>query len=148
MPLFVISFEYLAKPSAHPWHTRHICRNLPFVWGFDRPLMDCCPILLFSNLPSALQVNFSTVNLLLNSYFVLPVFYLKISKMCDTIVTFNLIIANIHLKMRPRPAAHPHQQEKKTRKYYIYMWCFNSRETIKNDAIKLIFSPIDFFCWG
>ena len=31
MPLFVISFEYLAKPLMHFWHTHHICRNLPFV---------------------------------------------------------------------------------------------------------------------
>ena len=31
MPLFVISFEYLAKPLMNFWHTRHICRNLPFV---------------------------------------------------------------------------------------------------------------------
>ena len=31
MPLFVISFEYLAKPLMNVWHTHHICRNLPFV---------------------------------------------------------------------------------------------------------------------
>ena len=31
MPLFVISFEYLAKPLMIFWHTRHICRNLPFL---------------------------------------------------------------------------------------------------------------------
>ena len=31
MPLFVISFEYLAKPLMNFWHTSHICRNLPFV---------------------------------------------------------------------------------------------------------------------
>ena len=57
------------------------------------------------------KVNFSTANLLLNSY----------SKMCDTIIMFNLIIPNLDVKMRPRPAANPHQQEKKTRKYYIYV---------------------------
>ena len=28
MPLFVISFEYLAKPLLNFWHTHHICRNL------------------------------------------------------------------------------------------------------------------------
>ena len=33
----------------------------------------------------------------------------------------NLIIANLDMKMPPRPAANPHQQEKKTRKYYIYV---------------------------
>ena len=31
MPLFVISFEYLAKPLMNFWRTHHICRNLPFV---------------------------------------------------------------------------------------------------------------------
>ena len=31
MPLFVISFEYLAKPLMNFWHTHHICRNLSFV---------------------------------------------------------------------------------------------------------------------
>ena len=35
--------------------------------------------------------------------------------------TLYYIIANLDVKMRPRPAAHPHQQEKKTRKYYIYV---------------------------
>ena len=47
--LFVISFEYLAKPSMNFWHTRHICPNLLFVniplchliWGFP----DCGRIL-------------------------------------------------------------------------------------------------------
>ena len=86
------------------------------------------------------KVNFSTANLLLNSY--LAFFHLKISIMCDTIIMFNLIIASLpssrfldftqhstlysiiaHLdmKMRPRPAANTHRQEKKTRKYYIYL---------------------------
>ena len=31
MPLFIISFEYLAKPLMNVWHTHHICRNLSFV---------------------------------------------------------------------------------------------------------------------
>ena len=31
IPLFVISFEYLAKPLMNFWHTHHICRNLSFV---------------------------------------------------------------------------------------------------------------------
>ena len=31
MPLFVISFKYLAELLMNFWHTRHICRNLPFV---------------------------------------------------------------------------------------------------------------------
>jgi len=54
MPLFVISFEYLAKPLMNFWHTRHFCWNLPLVnislfvthliCGFTRPLMDSCPI--------------------------------------------------------------------------------------------------------
>ena len=30
MHLFVISFEYLAKPLMNFWHTRYICGNLPF----------------------------------------------------------------------------------------------------------------------
>ena len=30
MALFVISFEYLAKPLMNFWHTRYFCRNLPF----------------------------------------------------------------------------------------------------------------------
>ena len=67
----------------------------------------CSPFFLCIDL---YKVNFSTANLLLNSY----------SKMCDTITMFNLIIANLDVKMRPRPAANPHQQEKKKRKYYIY----------------------------
>ena len=70
------------------------------------------------------KVNFSTANLLLNSY----------SKMCDTIIMFNLIIANLDVKMRPRPAANPHQQEKKTRKYYIYVMFQSAGNVIKNDA--------------
>ena len=41
--------------------------------------------------------------------------------MCETIITFNLIIANRDVKMRPRPAAPPHLQEKKTAKYYVYV---------------------------
>ena len=62
------------------------------------------------------KTNFSTVSILLNSYFS-P----KISKMFETIITFNLIIANRDVKMRPRPAAPPHLQEKKTAKYYVYV---------------------------
>ena len=68
--------------------------------------------------------NFSTANLLLNSY----------SKMCDTIIMFNLIIANLDVKMRLRPAANPHQQEKKTRKYYVYVMFQFAGNIIKNDA--------------
>ena len=60
----------------------------------------------------------------------------------------NLIISNQDLKMRPRPAAHPHQQEKKTRKYYIYVMIQFAGNIIKHDAKQLIFSPIEFFCWG
>ena len=44
------------------------------------------------------KVNFSKANLLLNSY----------SKMCDFIIMFNLIIANLEVKMRPHPGVHPH----------------------------------------
>ena len=31
MPLFIISFEYLAKPLMNVWHTHHTCPNLSFV---------------------------------------------------------------------------------------------------------------------
>ena len=55
------------------------------------------------------KAKFSTVSILLNSY--LAFVHLKISKMCETIITFNLIIANRDMKMRPRPAA----------KYYVYV---------------------------
>ena len=61
---------------------------------------------------------------------------------------FNPIKANLDVKMRPRPAAHPHQQLKKTRKYYTYVMFQFVGKIIKNDAIKLIFSPIEFFGWG
>ena len=54
--------------------------------------------------------------------------------MCDTIIMFNLIIANLDVKMRPRPAANPHQQEKKTRKYYIYEMFQFAGNIIKNVA--------------
>ena len=54
--------------------------------------------------------------------------------MCDTIIMFNLIIPNLDVKMRPRPAANPNQQEKKTRKYYIYVMFQFARNIIKNDA--------------
>ena len=47
---------------------------------------------------------------------------------------FNLIIPNLDVKMRPRPAANPHQQEKKTRKYYIYVMFQFAGNIIKNDA--------------
>ena len=47
---------------------------------------------------------------------------------------FNLIIANLDVKMRPRPAANPHQQEKKTRKYYVYVMFQFAGKIIKNDA--------------
>ena len=70
--------------------------------------------------------------------------------MCDTIIMFNLIIAslprsrvldftqrstlyyitaNLDVKMRPRSAAHPHQEGKKKQGNTLYMGCFNSRET-------------------
>ena len=32
MPLFVVSFEHLAKPLMNFWHTSHFCRNLPLAW--------------------------------------------------------------------------------------------------------------------
>ena len=48
--------------------------------------------------------------------------------------TLYYIIANLDVKMRPRPAAHPHQQEKKTRKYYIYVMFQFAGNIIKNDA--------------
>ena len=65
MPLFVILFEYLAIAMINFWHTCHFCRNFPFspkichfliiaicqdlplrhlIRGFDKPLMDSCPI--------------------------------------------------------------------------------------------------------
>ena len=47
---------------------------------------------------------------------------------------FNLIIPNVDIKMRPRPAANPNQQEKKTRKYYIYVMFQFAGNIIKNDA--------------
>ena len=83
------------------------------------------------------KVNFSTANLLLNSY----------SKMCDTIIMFNLIIANLDVKMRPRPAANPHQQERKTRKYYIYVMLQFAGNVIKNDA-KITDPPSSFSVEG
>ena len=57
---------------------------------------------------------------------------------------FNLIIANLDVKMRPRPAAHPHQQEKKTRKYYIYVMFQFARNIIKNDAKNGSFPSLSF----
>ena len=86
--------------------------------------------------------------------------------MCDTIIMFNLIIAslprsrvldftqrstlyyitaNLDVKMRPRPAAR-FSGRKKTRKYFIYGMFQFAENIIKNDAKKLIFSPIEFFC--
>ena len=47
---------------------------------------------------------------------------------------FNLTIAYLDVKIRPRPAANPHQQEKKTRKYYIYVMFQFAGNMIKNDA--------------
>ena len=47
---------------------------------------------------------------------------------------FNLIIPNLDVNMRPRPAANPNQQEKKTRKYYIYSMFQFAENIIKNDA--------------
>ena len=47
---------------------------------------------------------------------------------------FNLIIPNLDVKMRPRPAANPHQQEKKTRKYHIYVMFQFTGNIIKNDT--------------
>ena len=47
---------------------------------------------------------------------------------------FNLIIPNVDIKMRPRPAANLNQQEKKTRKYYIYVMFQFAGNIIKNDA--------------
>ena len=82
--------------------------------------------------------------------------------MCDTIIMFNLIIAcllcsrfldfmqrstlyyitaNLDVKMRPRPAADPHQQEKKTRKYFIYGMFQFAGNIIKNDAKKTDLFP-------
>ena len=82
--------------------------------------------------------------------------------MCDTIIMFNLIIAclpcsrfldftqrstlyyitaNLDVKMRPHPAADPHQQEKKTRKYFIYGMFQFAGNIIKNDAKKTDLFP-------
>ena len=47
---------------------------------------------------------------------------------------FNLIIPNVDVKMRPRRAANPNQQEKKTTKYYIYVMFQFAGNIIKNDA--------------
>ena len=47
---------------------------------------------------------------------------------------FNLIIVNLDVKMRLRPAANPHQQEKKTRKYYVYVMFQFAGNIIENDA--------------
>ena len=38
--------------------------------------------------------------------------------------------------MRPRPAAHPYQQETKTRKYYLNVMIQFAGDIIKNDAKK------------
>ena len=56
---------------------------------------------------------------------------------------FNLIIANLDVKMRPRPAAHPHQDEKKTTKYYIYIYVMFqfAGNIIENDAKKTDLFP-------
>ena len=60
MPLFVISFEYLAKSLmivlAHSPYLSKLafCQYSPLchlIWDFARPLMDSCPIPIFSNLP-------------------------------------------------------------------------------------------------
>ena len=46
MHLFVISFEYLAKPLMNFWHTRYICGNLPFVnIAFLPPHLRFCQIM-------------------------------------------------------------------------------------------------------
>ena len=47
---------------------------------------------------------------------------------------FNFILPYLDAKMRPRPAANPNQQEKKTRKYYIYVMFQFAGNIIKNDA--------------
>ena len=95
-PIIILSIlRTLYKPS-YPLFDKYNLRD-----------HNICSHFLSMHLPY--KVNFSTANLLLNSY----------SKMCDTIIMFNLIKANLDVKMRPRPAADPHQQEKKTRKYYI-----------------------------
>ena len=58
---------------------------------------------------------------------------------------FILIIPNLDVRMRPRPAANPHQQEKKTRKYYIYVMFQFAGNIIKNDAkITDLFPHRDF----
>ena len=54
--------------------------------------------------------------------------------MCDTILMFELIISNLDVKMRPRPAANPLEQEKKTREYYIYVMFQFAGNIIQNDA--------------
>lgn len=42
------------------------------------------------------------------------------TRMCDTIIIFNLFTANSEVKMWPRPtSAHPHQQQKKTSIIYV-----------------------------
>ena len=55
---------------------------------------------------------------------------------------FNLIIPNLDVKMRPRPAANPNQQESKKRKYYIYVMFQFAGNIIKMMLKLLIFSPI------
>ena len=86
--------------------------------------------------------------------------------MCDTIIMFNLIIAslprsrvldftqrstfyyitaNLDVKMRPRSAAHPHQEGKKTRKYFIYGMFQFAGNIIKNDAKKTDLFPYRVF---
>ena len=51
--------------------------------------------------------------------------------------------------MRPLPAAHPHQQEKRTRKYYIYVMFQFARNIIKNDVKKnWSFPPSSFSVEG
>ena len=98
----------------HRSHLIHFLTNIIFaITTFCRPFFLC--IYLYN-------VNFSTANLLLNSY----------PKMCDTM--FILIIPNLDVNMRPRPAANPYKQEKKTRKYHIYVMFQFAGNTIKSDA--------------
>ena len=47
---------------------------------------------------------------------------------------FNLVKANLDVQMRPGPAANLHHQEKKTRKYYVYVMFQFAGKIIQNDA--------------
>ena len=134
----------LSEPLPHyyiVYSADHIEAIFPF---FDKYNFRGHNLVTFFLMHLPYKANFWTVSILLNSY--LAFFRLKISKMCETIITFNLIIANPDVKLWPRPAASPHQQGKKTAKYYVYVmfcgkrnkrWCYNT-----------YLSPIEFSVEG